>query len=221
MNIPSDLLPNWLNWAALLIFSVAVFWSAGGAAWRLLRQNLLEWVYAGSCALMGLLWLARAEAQAGLELHFLGIMTLVLIFGWRLALVGAAATLLALTATGLYDWGALGVNGLLGVVVPVLVAHASQWFIYHSFPRHYFVYLIITAHFGAMLVIASVLISVGLLLMITGVYSWDRIGGDYLIFLPMAMLSEGFINGAIMTLLTILRPEWVRSFDDRDYIDGK
>jgi len=37
----------------------------------------------------------------------------------------------------------------------------------------------------------------------------------------MAMLSEGFINGAIMTLLTILRPEWVRSFDDRDYIDGK
>ncbi|MEM7054321.1 MAG: hypothetical protein AAF446_07195 [Pseudomonadota bacterium] len=88
-------------------------------------------------------------------------------------------------------------------------------------PKHYFVYLIITAHFGGMVVIAATLIIAGLLLFVTGVYSWDRVAGDYLVFIPMAMISEGFINGALMTLLTMLKPEWVRSFDDRDYIDDK
>lgn len=37
----------------------------------------------------------------------------------------------------------------------------------------------------------------------------------------MVLLPEGFMNGAIMTLLIALKPEWVRSFDDHDYIDGK
>jgi uncharacterized membrane protein len=35
------------------------------------------------------------------------------------------------------------------------------------------------------------------------------------------MLPEGFLNGAVLSMLTAWKPEWVRTFDDRDYIDGK
>ncbi|NDY95107.1 hypothetical protein [Wenzhouxiangella limi] len=60
-----------------------------------------------------------------------------------------------------------------------------------------------------------------LVLLLLGAQPWSRVGNDYLLFLPMIMLPEGFLNGAVLTMLTLLRPAWVRSFDDRDYIDGK
>ena len=221
MNIPAELLPMWLNWGALVLFLLLVGFNAGNAGWGLLRRNLLEWVFVGASVLMAFLWLMRAEVAAGLELHFLGLMSMVLIFGWRLALMAGASTLLAMTALGFYDWASFGINGLVGVAFPILVAQAFQAWVYHLFPKHYFVYLIITAHFGGMVVIAATLIMTGLFLVVMGIYGWDRVAGDYLVFIPMAMISEGFINGAVMTLLTMLKPEWVRSFDDRDYIDGK
>ena len=221
VNIPAGLLPDWLNWSALILFLLLVGFNARGAGWGLLRKNLLEWVFVGACVLMAMLWLMRAEVAAGLELHFLGLMAMVLIFGWRLTLMAGASTLLAMTALGFYDWPAFGINGLVGVVFPILIAQVFQVWVYRLFPKHYFVYLIITAQFGGMVVIAATLMMAGLFLVAMGIYSWDRVAGDYLVFIPMAMISEGFINGAVMTLLTMLKPEWVRSFDDRDYIDGK
>ncbi|MEM1081670.1 MAG: energy-coupling factor ABC transporter permease [Pseudomonadota bacterium] len=221
MNIPADLIPNAVSASAAALFIALLCWNLAGAAWGLLRKNLLEWVFVAGCGLMGLLWLMRVEAQAGLELHFLGLMSLVLVFGWRLAFVGASVVLLMMTALGLYDWATLGVNGLVGVALPVLVAHAAQVSIYRALPKHYFIYLIVTAHFGAMLVMVAVCCTVAALMIALGVYRVDRVVNDYLVFLPMVMLSEGFINGAIMTLLTLLKPEWVRSFDDRDYIEGQ
>ena len=221
MNIPADLLPDWLNGLGWAFFLLIVSWNIRSAGWGLLRKNLLEWVFVAACLMMAGLWLMRAEVAAGLELHFLGLMAVVLIFGWRLSLMAGAITLLVMTALGLYDWPSLGINGLVGVAFPILVAQLFQVWVYRLFPKHYFVYLIITSHFGGMAVIAATLVLAGLLLVVMGIYSWDRVAGDYLVFIPMAMISEGFINGAVMTLLTMLKPEWVRSFDDREYIDGK
>lgn len=146
---------------------------------------------------------------------------MVLLFGWRLALVGGFIALGILTVVGAYDWAATGVNGLIGIVLPVLLANRLHGLIYHWLPKHFFVYLMVSAHFSSMLVIAAVIVTGGALLLALGAQPWSRVGNDYLLFLPMIMLPEGFLNGAILTMLTILKPEWVRSFDDRDYIDGK
>jgi uncharacterized membrane protein len=56
---------------------------------------------------------------------------------------------------------------------------------------------------------------------LVGACPLDRIANDDLVFLPIAMLPEGFPNGAVFSMLTAWKPEWVRSFDDRDYIGGK
>ena len=103
MNLPAELLPSWLSAASLPVFAAFVAWNAVGAPWKLLHRNVLEPVYAVAVALLVGLWWMKAESQTGLGLHFLGTTAMVLVFGWRLALVGTAAALLALTALGRYE----------------------------------------------------------------------------------------------------------------------
>lgn len=221
MNLPATLIPAWLGPAATVLFGLVVAWNAVGAPWKLLHRNLLEAVYLGAVVLMTGLWWMKAESQTGLGLHFLGITAMVLVFGWRLALVGAAAALLVLTTLGRYEWGALGANGLITVVLPVWLANRLHAIVYRFFPKHYFVYLLVAAHFSSMIVIAAVVLASAALLWASGAYPADVLVRDYLVFLPIAMLPEGFINGAVLSMLTAWKPEWVRTFDDRDYIDGK
>ncbi len=221
MNLPAELLPTWLGAMALIAFALFVAWNAIGAPWRLLHRNALEPVFAGAVAILVALWWMKAESQTGLGLHFLGVTAMVLVFGWRLALVGTAAALLALTALGRYDWASLGVNGLITVVLPVLLANRLHAVVYRLFPKHYFVYVIVSAHFSSMIVIAAAILTSAALLWSLGVYPLGTLGRDYLVFLPIAMLPEGFLNGAVLSMLTAWKPEWVRTFDDRDYIDGK
>ena len=221
MNLPSELLPPWLAAMALIAFALFLAWNAIGAPWRLLHRNALEPVFAGAVAILVGLWWMKAESQTGLGLHFLGVTAMVLVFGWRLALVGTAAALLALTALGRYDWASLGVNGLITVVLPVLLANRLHAVVYRLFPKHYFVYVIVSAHFSSMIVIAAAILASAALLWSLGVYPLSTLGRDYLVFLPIAMLPEGFLNGAVLSALTAWKPEWVRTFDDRDYIDGK
>lgn len=221
MNLPAALLPAWLAGAALIVFAAFVAWNAAGAPWKLLRRNALEPVYGTAVALVFGLWAMKAESQTGLGLHFLGTTAMVLVFGWRLALVGTAAALVALTALGRYDWGSLGVNGVVTVVLPVLLANRLHAVVYRVFPKHYFVYVIVSAHFSSMIVIAAAIVTSAALLWALGAYPLSTLGRDYLVFLPIAMLPEGFLNGAILSMLTAWKPEWVRTFDDRDYIDGR
>ncbi len=221
MNLPADLLPLWLMLPAWPVFLAIWSWNLVGSPWRLLTVNGLWPLFSSAGLLLIGLWSMSAGAHVGLEFHLLGLTSMVLLFGWRLAMVGGGIALFALAAAGVYDWQALGLNGLLGVVVPVLLADRLHAWIYHRLPKHYFVYLMVAAHFSSMLVIAAVAAGGGLTLLLTGAYGWDRIGGDFFLFLPLVVVPEGFLNGALLTMLTLLKPEWVRSFDDRDYIDNQ
>ena len=221
MTLPSELLPLWLMLSAWPVFVAVVGWHLIGAPWRLLRLNGLSPLFGCACGLLAALWWMRISAHPGLELHLLGLTSMVLLFGWRLAMVGGSIALCMLAGAGIHDWAALGVNGLIGVVMPVLLAERLHDLIYRRLPRHYFIYLMVAAHFSSMLVMAAVALSGGLILLLLGAQPWARVGGEYFLFLPLLMLPEGFLNGALLTMLTLLRPEWVRSFDDRDYIDDQ
>lgn len=220
MNLPVELLPSWLSLAAWPLFALIVGWNAWGAPWNLLSRNDLHSLYGLAVVLMTGLWWLEVGAHEGLSFHLLGLTTMVLVFGWRLTLIGGAIALVLLAVLR-GDGYALGLNGLLGVVLPVGLASSLHRLIYQRLPRHFFVYVLVSAHFASMLVIASVILTGAGLMGLMGVYPWYLIRDDYLLFMPLVMIPEGFLNGAIMSLLILLRPEWVRSFDDRDYIDGK
>ena len=43
----------------------------------------------------------------------------------------------------------------------------------------------------------------------------------YLQILPMLMFGEAFLNGAGITLAVAYKPQWVATFHDRWYLQGK
>ncbi len=220
MTIPGEFLPLWLAIPAAAIFLSFFGWNLIGAPWQLLKHNDLHGLFSLSTVLLAGLWWLKAGAHPGLQFHLLGLTTMVLIFGWRLALVAGSTALILISALA-GEWLAIGVNGLIGVVFPVFLANILHHLIYQRLPRHFFVYVLVAAHFSSMAVIGSVIIVGGVMIGWLGAHPWTLIWSDYLVFMPLVLIPEGFINGAVMTTLILLRPEWVRSFDDRDYIDGK
>lgn len=96
MNLPADLLPLWLMLQAWAILLGMAGWNLWSAPWRLLSLNGLWPLFGGACLLLVALWWMRINAHAGLELHLLGLSSMVLLFGWRLALVGGWIALLTI-----------------------------------------------------------------------------------------------------------------------------
>lgn len=215
------MLPNALLVAAFLTFVPVMAWAVVKAPWGLLAKNLLIPVYVGGLLLLAGLWSMQIGPSTGPGLHFLGLSTMVLVFGPALALAGGSIVLSALTAMDVVDLYSFGINGLVAIALPIALASRLHSLVYYYFPKHYFVYVLISAHFASMLVIAAVMLVSAVMVALVGLPPKPALVDDYLIFMPIAMLPEGFINGAIMTMLTAYRPQWVRSFDDRDYIDGK
>jgi uncharacterized membrane protein len=54
-----------------------------------------------------------------------------------------------------------------------------------------------------------------------GLYDWAHIRNDYLPYIPLIIFPEAVLNGMLMTVFVVIRPEWVRSFDDEFYIVGR
>jgi uncharacterized membrane protein len=88
-------------------------------------------------------------------------------------------------------------------------------------PLHFFIYVYINAFLGGALAILASSILVSLLLWMSGVYEMGHISREYLAYLPLLALPEGFVNGMVMTGLVALKPEWVCTFDDEHYLKNK
>jgi len=57
-----------------------------------------------------------------------------------------------------------------------------------------------------------------LLMVVGGVYGLGALGYDYLPFLPLISLPEAIINGMLVAVFVVYRPNWVTSFDDAMYL---
>lgn len=115
----TSLLLGWLIYLPLLC------WAIWRAPWvelctDLRRQHLLG----GTALALFLLWLVRRDFDSGLSFHFIGMTAVTLLLDWPLAMLAGLVAQLGLLALGRQDWVALGVNGVLLVVIPVWVTEA-------------------------------------------------------------------------------------------------
>jgi uncharacterized membrane protein len=205
--------------AALLLWLLLLGSSMNRALWHNLRTtSLYQHLLLGSAIVLIPLWLLRAGLHDGLTIHFLGITSLTLLLGWRLALWAPCLTLLLLSYTGVEEWANVGWNALLGIALPV----ATSWLLFLAswawLPRHLFIYLFIAAFLGGALAISTKVLATALLLGLSGDYPWQTIIDDYLSIWPLLLFPEALLNGMTMTLLAIYRPHWVNTFFDRTYL---
>lgn len=211
-----------LQTACLLVFlGLMIFLATKTELTRIVKDKKWQHIVFGSVVAVSFLWLFRVSIYDGLVIHFLWLTTLTLVLGYRWAMLAGSVILLISTAIGNDAWAMFGVNGLIGVAVPITATYLIFSWAFHKLPKHLFVYIFICAFIpGA--------ISVGLKMLLLsgyyyadGVYTWDVIEYNYLMMAILMVLQESFFNGFSITCLVVYKPDLVHTYHDKFYLDGK
>ncbi len=221
MNYPYGLLPDAWLWTALVLFSLIFLYTLLTCPWRQIQANNIMHAYLGSCVILLVLWSVRSNVIPGLEYHYLGATLLTLMFGWRLAFIALSIVLAGMVIHGSSDWQSYPLNALLMGLIPSVLSYSLFRLVDRHLPNHFFIYIFINAFFGAALALTTTLLLAMLITLAGGVYNWQALSGDYLPFVPLMIFPEGFITGLLITVMVVMRPEWVHTFDDHRYLDGK
>ncbi|MBU2978962.1 energy-coupling factor ABC transporter permease [Alteromonas sp. C1M14] len=211
-----------LQLICLVIYGALLIYIGKQVSWSsLLANTRRQHIIFGFTALMFFLWIFRVGIFTGLDVHFLWLPALALTVGFRWAIIAASVALLGTTLVHQDGWAMFGVNGLLGLIVPIAVCYALFMLAFHKIPRNLFVYIFVCAFFPGALIIALKMTLLSGYFVLDGHYSWGIVRDNYLILIPLLLFPEGLLNGMTMTLLTIYKPEWIYTFHDKFYIDGK
>ena len=205
-------------WIGALVVALAA-WHFDWSAW--LADKSRQHLSFGAAIALVPLWMLQAGIKDGLEFHFLGLTVLALMLGWRLGVMMSTLSLLLLTGFGVAPWSAFGANLLLGVIIPISFTYLVFLLTYSYLYRHLFVYIFVAGFFNAALTITVKVLAFSLYMSWSGQYSWQVIMDSYLGILPLLLFPEGLLNGMLITVLVIFRPEWMRTYLDRDYINNK
>jgi uncharacterized membrane protein len=220
MNFVPELIPSTILWGGHLLYLLLLGWVIRTAPWYHLKDTQDTHVLLGSWVLLWLIWHMKAGVTPGTEFHLLLVTTLTLMFGWSFAILGASFAQLGLTLEGQAQWATFSLNTWCNGIIPISVTYSIYWLVYWWLPKHFFIYIYITAFAGsALALLVSRLIGMGILLM-SGHYDPQQLGEESWFILVM-LFPEAFINGLLMTVLVVYCPQWVSSFSDQRYLQGK
>jgi uncharacterized membrane protein len=198
-----------LYWFSLALYLLVLVIAVLTAPWRPLlarreRQNALGL----AIVTLPMLWSMSPGLPGGVGFQLLGMTTVTLIFGWQLAVVIGTITGLILLVVGTWQFIALPVNLALVVLVPVAVTMAVLAAANLLRRTNLFIYMLGVGFFGSMLALLASL-WVGVLLLNPDL--------DHPLVLLLTF-PEGFLNGALISALTVFYPEIVRTYDDVRYL---
>lgn len=186
---------------------------------RLLSDKKCQHLVFGSAACVFILWMFRAGIYEGLTVHFLWLSALPLLLGFRWAVLSASLALLGVTLFGKESVDMLGVNFLLGVLVPITLTYGIYSFTFHKLPRHIFIYIFLCAFIPGALSIGLKMLVLSGYFYLDGIYTWQIIQDNYLVLSTLMLFPEAMFNGMTITLLIIYKPQWVYTFYDKLYLD--
>ena len=219
MFISGDLIPHWLALVSGLLMLGTCLACTLLAPWSAIRAVPARvHLVLGGAVLCLLLWLMSVHMIDQLWLHLLGVTVLVMLLGLRFALLaGAAATLLYTYLIG-EALHAAPLAWSLTVLVPALVSRA----VVHSITRlrsdNLFLYLLGAGFGGGMLAMLAMCLAALPVLWLLDQRQWLQTALENWPLVSLVMFPEGFINGMIITTLTVFYPQLVKTFDDKHYL---
>jgi uncharacterized membrane protein len=222
MNFPDALFPQAWALGAFVPLGAVWLWCLLTAPWRRLADSGQFNVWLGTVVLLVLVWSMKAGVKPGLNMHLLGATMFTLMFGRRLAIIGFSLVLAGVTLNngllGRPGWEAYALNALVLAVLPVLMADAIRRAVDRWLPGNFFVYVFVTAFFGAAATVMATGLLACALLWLAAVYPAPTLLDDYLPYYFLLGFAEAWLNGALITLMVVYAPHWVGSFDDRHYL---
>jgi uncharacterized membrane protein len=218
MNIAEDLLPSVWYWTAHVVMAGVALWIVRTAPWPRLKDNTQSHVWLGTCVSLMVLWSIHAGVLRGLDFHLLGATAFTLMFGPQLAMLGLSLVVATRVVAGQLPFEAFSVNALLLAVLPVAVSHAILRIVERVLPRNFFIYIFVTAFFGAALAMAvSGATALGLITAF-GAPSLASMAEQFLPYCLLLAFAEATLTGMVVTLMVVYRPHWVGTFDDARYL---
>lgn len=210
---PSTLTASWL------IYLAALGWAASRTFWvELFADSRRQHLLFGTVLSVFLLWLVRRDFPSGLSYHFIGMTAVTLLLGWPLAIMAACLAQVALVVLGYQQWAAMGLNGILIVLIPVLVTELCAQAVERKQPRNLFVYIFFSGFFPAALAtLCVILASLGILLA-DGRFPMPPWLQDFAGYLWLVIFPEAFINGMAITALVVFYPDWLETFNRTRYL---
>jgi len=207
---------QWLMTAVLFVLILVA--ALRSIDWQALRKDqALQHSFFGAAVVLGFLWQLRAGISPGLAIHIFGLTVITLMLGWGLAVLSGLLALVITVILGKEPPIMYAANGLITVMIPALVTHAiMRWERRRNF-RNFFAYIFFCGFFGAGIAVAIAGLSMCLLLWTSGTYDFDELVHEYIRYLPLFMLPEGFINGVFVTGLMVFHPDRLTTLDQRRY----
>lgn len=205
-----------------VVFILVLLWALKTAPWYKVRgDKAAQHVLLGFSVIVFFIWQFGASLENGITFHFLLMTLMVLMFGPQFAIVGMLLALIGVTFQADLGWLSLGINAVLMGIVPIMMT----WWLYRLGAKfleaNFFVYIFYNGFFSAAV---GVVVSLGLsafILALNEVYTPQILEQSFIIYIPLMATPEGFVNGMLLTALVMLKPNWVATFHDKTYINGK
>lgn len=191
------------------------------APWRKLLDSSNSSLLFGSLALLMLLWSMRVEMMAGVAFHLIAMTVLTLMVGWCFAMLGGSLVLAGVITAGFGDWSGYFPTALVAILLPasltwILLLLARAWL-----PRNFFIYVLLNGFMAAGLIAMIAAYTASLVLLYAAHIAPETLAYNYYPWIPLMFFPEAMLNGWIITILVILKPAWVFTFSDEDYLHGK
>jgi len=222
LHIPAALVPpEVLLISNILFVGILLFVMFKVEFKQLLNNNPSQHVYFGAMVMLLMLWGLKAGVTPGLGFHHLGATLFTLMFGWPLAIIGLSVILLVSVMTQQNEIVALGINGILSIVIPVFSSYAILKLSQKYLMDNFFIFIFVAAFFGAGIAVAMSRFSAIIILSLVDAYPDARLIAESILYTPLFMFPEMFVTGMLISIFVVYRPDWVITFDDERYIIGK
>lgn len=185
---------------------------------KLEKEKAFQHLVFATLFFFSILWATQAGVKEGLQIHFLALTTLTMMYGWRMAFLISIPAMLVNHLLHDVSLLQLPTSLVLSALLPIFISYLAFLLSYHYLPRNIFVFIFVAGFFNGAITGSLHLLINSFYHLSVGHYDWETIQHNYFIFVPLLAFPEGLLNGMSLAVLTVFKPEWLRVFSDRDYI---
>lgn len=219
---PSGAFAAFWFWSIFAIFILFFLISIYKAPWqKLLQQTYYQHIFLASSVFLILFWSLKTEVSSGINIHFLGVTTLTLMFGWPFAILNISIVLIVLSIIGIESFKTFPFNIVFSGIIPIFISYFIYYFSQRFLPYHFAIYVFFCAFLGAAVATLIAFLTTIIFLTTTHAFNAEYLYYAYLPYTPLILFTEAFLNGMLITVLVVLKPEWLTTFDDEKYILNK
>jgi uncharacterized membrane protein len=191
------------------------------APWTRFAESEPVHVWYGTIFCVIVLWNVQATVGEGFRFHLLGVAAFALLAGPWLALVGGAIVVPLQIAVRDGLWANAGLAFVTMVALPVATVSLVLRVAERRLPPNFFVYVFVSAFFGAALSLVIAGLAGAVALTAGAGRPAELVFGEYVPYLVYLAFGEATLTGMVLTLAVVYRPQWVATFDDARYLDGR